>query len=151
MQANSIFGNRYNMCSFWYTDWWFSSIPEWKMTPFSALQRDFYPKILEGKSNLSVSLSHWLFVKPITSLSFSAKDHHVTLSALTAILICKSDLHSLDLISVSVWFCALGSLHSLDVTGMTPRLHQIMPVSEIKWLVSFCSQWSCCKSRIDRV
>lgn len=88
----------------------------------------------------SLRLPESLSVKPITSLSLSAKDHHVTLSALTAILICKSDLHSLDLISVSAWFCAVGSLHTINVTGMTPRLHQIMPVSEIKWLVSFCSQ-----------
>lgn len=103
------------------------------MTPFSlagdwALQRGSSPKILERKCNLSVSLSYWLFAKPVTSLSLSAKDHHVTLSALTAILTCKSDLHSLDLISVSVWFCAVESLHSLDAIGMTPRLHQIMPV-----------------------
>lgn len=142
------------MYFFWYMDWWYWSILEWKVTPFSAvgdwaLQRDSSPKTLEGKWNLSVSLSHQLFVKPIASLSVSANDHHVTLSPLTVILICKSDLHDLDLISVSVWFCAVGCLHSLDVAGMTPRSHQIMPVSEIKWLVSFCSQRSCCESRID--
>jgi len=136
--------------------WWYSSTPEWKATLFTllgdwALQRGCSAKILEGRWNLSVSLSHWLFVKPITSLSLSAKDRHVTLNALTAILIYKSDLHSLDLISVSVRFCAVGSLHSLEVTGMTPTLHQIMPVSEIKWLVSFCSQWSCYESRIHPV
>lgn len=125
--------------------WPFSFVGGW------ALQGDFSPKVLGGKLNLSVSLSHWLFAKPITSLSLSAKDHHVTLSALTAILICKSDLHSLDLISVSLGFCAVESLHPLDVTGMTPRLHQIMPVNEIKQLVSFCLPWPCCKSRIDPV
>lgn len=112
---------------FWYTDWWYSSTSEWKATPISfaggwAFQGDSSPKILEEKWNLSVFLSYWLFVKPTTSLSLSAKHHHVTLNALPVILIC-SLICSLNLISISLWFYAVISLlsqcHSND-SHITP-------------------------------
>lgn len=85
------------------------------------------------------------------SLCLDAKAHRMTLNVLTVIWISKSDLHSLDLISASLWFCAVGSLRFLNVVGNTLRLHQNIPESEIKWLVSFSSEWSCCESGTDPV
>lgn len=124
-----------------------------KMTPSSivsifAVQRISSPKTSEKE----FCQSPWGTVAVCqTSLSLDAKAHHMTLNALTLIRICKSDLHSLDLISASLWFCAVGSLCFLNIVGNTLRLHQNIPESGIKWLVRFSSEWSCCESETDPV
>lgn len=153
-KENLISGNRHSMYFFLYMKWWYSTMWVQKMTPSSivsicAVQRISSPKTSEKE----FCQPPWGTVAVCqTSLCLDAKAHHMTLNALTVIWICKSDLQSLDPISASLWFCAVGSLHFLNViTHNTLRLHQNIPESGIKWLVSFSSEWLCCESRTDPI